>query len=213
MSSILSSDSTVVLQANEFPYLPASEKPLLSPWNWQIYVTYGATAADCGSVPLDFYTSIIEQLSNQTPQYFRFDFLFLPNADHATCVRHYRGEKQFRAGGELALVPTYGGYRPAWPTIQSGEVFNTLIVLDQKNWESEGVLFFAFDREEDGEQGPEAEIPESFNRPMRRSRAIAEPYIPGTAWVGEEMTDMYIESRISREWEKEYWLAKELMEM
>ena len=92
-------------------------------------------------------------------------------------------------------------------------MLNTLIILDRKDWKSEGVLFFEFDKEEDGEQSPEAEVPESFNKPMRRSRAMKKPYIPGTAWVGEEMSDTYIASRIRQEWEKEYLLARELMEV
>ena len=189
-----------------------SEKPLLSPWSWQVYITYGATAEDCDYLPFEFYKSIIEQFSTDSHSYFRFDFLFLPGAGNVACIRHYRGEKRFRNGGELALVPTYGSHKTAWQRNQNWQPLNILIVLDRRDWKAEGVYCLQFDPEDEGKREPGAEVPEGFYEPVRRSTTMEYPYTPGMAWIGEEMESLYVSSRIREEWEKEYLLAKGLME-
>ena len=153
-----------------------------------------------------------EQLSYESHRYFRYDFLFLPGADNVACIRHYRGEKRFRAGGELALVPTYGRYKIVSQAKQSKYPLNVLILLDREDWEAEGVSYLWFDPEDEGKREPNAEVPEGFHRPVRRSRTKASPDIPGMSWIGDEMEELYATCGISEEWEEEYLLAKELME-
>ncbi|MCJ1250759.1 hypothetical protein MMC30_007987 [Trapelia coarctata] len=182
------------------------QTPLLPPWSWQIYITYGATASTAGSVPLALYTSLIEQLSSETAQWFRFDVVFLPGADNVACIRHYRAEKRGRAGGERAMVPSYAGYKSSW------QARNVMVVVDREDWAREGVRWVEFDGSEE-EEGKE-EVPEGFRRMMDRCRVVeSQMGGPGAgAWVGERMDQCYRQSTMREGWEREYLLAKELME-
>jgi hypothetical protein len=140
-------------------------------------------------------------------QWFRFDFLFLPNADNVTCIRNYRGEKLFRAGGDLALVPSYAVRSATW------QARNIMVVMDRKDWEKEGVMWLEFDGEDEGEKEPEAEVPDRVYREWPRQRALEKPYVPGVDFVGHHMDETRRMCKIREAWEREYLLAKELMEM
>ena len=74
-------------------------------------------------------------------------------------------------------------------------------------------MWLAFDEESEGEKRPEDKVPERFYGEWPRQRALEKPYVPTMDFVGHHMDEVHHLCDIREEWEREFLLAKELMEM
>lgn len=119
-------------------------------------------------------------------------------------MRYYRAEKRARAGKELAMVPSYAGYRSSW------QARNIVVVIDREDWEREGVRWVEFHGREEEEE--KQEVPEGFRRMTNRCRVVESQGGGGGACVGERMDQVCRQSTVRREWEWEYLLATAMME-
>ncbi|KAL9118246.1 MAG: hypothetical protein Q9187_005212 [Circinaria calcarea] len=113
-------------------------------FSFQVYVTNGLTATDCGTLP----TELLDRLHSSGSgdfQWWRLDFYFLPGASKEDCMDHYRGEKEARKeDNDHHLVPSYAnGYYHCY--------HNFIILVPEKDWENHGLAILSWEPAE-GEQ-------------------------------------------------------------
>jgi len=121
------------------------------PFSFQIYVTIDSPPS---SLPVELLDRIIKEAFPHGD--FRFDIHSLPGSSPTECIVHYHAEKESRKGNDLdqqilehQIVEDYS----SWGDYPYRSV---LWIVDNENWENEGLTEVRFDRLA---QGPEAEEP------------------------------------------------------
>ena len=181
------------------------------PWNYQVYITHGVTAASSDIVLSckKLYDYILDSTIDYLFAGLRFDFIFIPDGSPSACVRHYRAEKRARIATDLALVPTY---ETEGLDALNCKCRNVLLMLNYEDIKGQGIKFLKFDAISVEEPGPESEVPAWIDRSPNRYRFYEDAELHRTGWIGEPLMDLYKYSTIRSAIESEYRTAKKISE-
>jgi hypothetical protein len=177
------------------------------PWNYQIYVTFGATASSKDIVFLcdKLYNYVLESATDYLFAGLRLDFIFFPNASPSACVQHYRAEKRARVATDLALVPTY---ETEGMGALDYKAHNVLLMLTNEDISGHGIQFLKFDTGSAGGQETESDIPPRIHDMSKTYRFYEQPKLPETGWIMEPLEELYRFSKVRSQFEQEYRVAK-----